>query len=71
MYSAQEHDPIIDYITAAIKNDDTTAQVKDDYSGYNDIFDSLYQTYGRKVEIEFLHGIRAAPSTRWRRAPTR
>ena len=31
----RRHDPILDYITAAIKNDDTNAQVKDDLPGYD------------------------------------
>ena len=37
--SAQEHDPIIDYITAAIKNDDTTAQAKETYRATTAIFE--------------------------------
>ena len=56
VYVGEEHDPIIDFITAAIKNDDTTEQVKETYRGYDAIFGSLYQTYGRKVQIEFVQG---------------
>ncbi|TML92029.1 MAG: amino acid ABC transporter substrate-binding protein [Actinobacteria bacterium] len=56
VYLGEEHDPIIDFITAAIKNNDTTEQVKETYLGYDAIFGSLYQTYGRKVQIEFVQG---------------
>ena len=65
-----EQDAILDYITAAIKNEDTTEQVKETFRGYDEIFGDLYQTYGRKVEIEFVQA-RAPSSTRWRRGPMR
>jgi hypothetical protein len=54
VYIAQENDVVLDYITQAIKNDDTNAQVKETYQGYTDMFNALYQTYGRKVELEFI-----------------
>ena len=54
VYVAQEDDPVINYITQAINNDDTNAQVKDTYQGYADMFNEMYQTYGRKVELEFI-----------------
>jgi hypothetical protein len=56
VYLNAEQDPILEYITAAIKNDDTTEQVKETYRGYDAIFGDLYQTYGRKVELEFVQG---------------
>src|SRR5207245_9091698 len=57
VYLTEEHDPIIDYITAAIKNNDTTEQVKETYHGHDDIFGSPYQTYGHKVQIEFAQAM--------------
>lgn len=54
VYISQEEDPIIAYITQAIDNDDTNAQVKETFEGYTEMFNELYQTYGRKVEISFI-----------------
>jgi hypothetical protein len=54
VYVAPESDVILDFITAAIANDDTNAQVEETISGYTQMFQDLYQTYGRTVEIEFL-----------------
>ena len=54
VYLTAEEDAILEYITAAIKNEDTTEQVKETFLGYDAIFGSLYQTYGRNVEIEFV-----------------
>jgi hypothetical protein len=54
VYVAQESDAVLDYITQAINNNDTNAQVKATYQGYVDMFNSLYQTYGRKVVIKFI-----------------
>ena len=54
VYLGAEQDPILEFITAAIKNEDTTEQVKETFLGYDEIFGSLYQTYGRDVEIEFV-----------------
>jgi hypothetical protein len=56
VYLNAETDPILDYITSAIRNDDTTEQVKQTFRDFDEIFGSLYQTYGRKVEIEFVQG---------------
>ena len=41
------------------RNDDTNAQVGRDLQGYADMFNAIYQTYGRTVELEFLDGLRA------------
>jgi len=54
IYVAQEHDAVIDYITAAIKNDDTNAQIKATAQGYVDMYNRLYQFYGRKLKVQFL-----------------
>lgn len=56
VYVAPDSDPALDYITAAIKNEDSPQDVKDTYQGYADLFNATYQTYGRKVELQFLDG---------------
>jgi hypothetical protein len=56
VYVAPDVDPALDYITAAIHNDDTPQQVKETYQGYVDMFNATYQTYGRKVVLKFLDG---------------
>lgn len=55
-YVAMEDDPIIDYITQAIANDDTVAQASETLQGYNELFNAMYQLYGRQVEMEILVG---------------
>lgn len=54
IYVSPDTDPIIEYITAAIKNEDTNDQVKETWQGYADMFNALYQTYGRKIDVKFL-----------------
>lgn len=56
VYVAPEKDPILDFITAAIANNDTNQQVEDTYTGYTNLFQRYYQTYGRKVQLKFLQG---------------
>ena len=56
VYLAPEQDAVLDFITAAIANDDTNEQVRETYLGYAELFERTYQTYGRRVEIEFLEG---------------
>lgn len=56
VYLAPENDPVIDFITMPIKNDDTNAQAEATYRGYTELFQAMYQTYGRKVELKFLTG---------------
>lgn len=54
VYQAQEDDAVLEFITQAIANEDTNAQVADTYEGYTELFNDFYQTYGRTVELEFL-----------------
>ena len=56
VYLAPEQDAVLDFITAAIANDDTNEQVRATYEGYVELFNATYQTYGRTVELEFLEG---------------
>ncbi len=58
VYIAPDTDPVLDFITAAISNDDTGAQAKQTYQDYTDMINALYQTYGRKVELKFLDALR-------------
>jgi len=54
VYVAPDTDAVIDYITAAIENNDTGDQVEQTYTGYNALYQAMYQTYGRKVNLKFL-----------------
>ena len=56
VYLSPDSDPILDFITAAISNDDTAAQAQQTYQDYTDMMNALYQTYGRKVVLKFLNG---------------
>jgi len=56
VYLAPDTDPIIDFITAPIKNNDTAATDQATYEGYTQMFNEYFQTYGRKVVLKFLHG---------------
>jgi len=50
-YQGPDNDPIIAYITDAIKADDTNAQEFDTVSNLLPYFERYYEFYGRKVEI--------------------
>ena len=54
VYQAPETDVVLDFITAAIANDDTNAQAQETTQGYVDLLNATYQTYGREVELVFL-----------------
>ncbi|HET7721278.1 MAG TPA: ABC transporter substrate-binding protein, partial [Acidimicrobiales bacterium] len=56
VYVAPEQDAVLDFITAAIANDDTNEQVEATYEGYVELLNATYQTYGRQVELVFLDG---------------
>ncbi len=53
-YVAPENDAVLDFVTAAIANDDTNAQAIETFAGYVEMFQRHFQTYGRTVEVEFL-----------------
>ena len=59
-YVSPEDDPVIDYVTQAIANDDTVEQVSETFQGYVDIFNRTNQLYGRQVDLEILVGSGAA-----------
>jgi hypothetical protein len=56
VYVAPETDPILDYITAAIDNDDTNPQEQATFEGFTALFQATYQTYGRQVNLIFMNG---------------
>lgn len=56
VYLTPENDPVYSFITGPINNDDTNEQVRETFQTYTDMFNEIYQTYGRKVVLEFLTG---------------
>jgi hypothetical protein len=56
IYLAPDDDPILDFILGSIQNDDTAADVRETYEGLTEMFNDLYQTYGRTVEPVFIEG---------------
>lgn len=54
-YSAPANDPVLDFITGPIKNDDTPEQIQQTVLGFADLFGSYYQTYGRTVDIKVVN----------------
>ena len=50
-YQAQESDPVLNYITSAVKVEDTNAQVADTMKKWMEFYNYFYETYGRKVEL--------------------
>ena len=48
-YMGPDGDPIINYITDAVKVDDTNAQEKESIEGYIEYFQTYYEFYGRTI----------------------
>ena len=55
-YQSQQGDPVISYVTDAIKNDDTNAQYEESMRGYIKMYESVVETYGRHVELTVVVG---------------
>ena len=53
-YSAPETDPVLDFITGPIANDDTRAQIEETVDGFMELFGTYYQTYGRTVDLRIV-----------------
>lgn len=49
-YLGPDNDPIIDYITAAVKVDETNAQQEETIKGFINFFETYYELYGRKIK---------------------
>ena len=56
VYLSPDTDPVLDFITAPIKVDETADQIQATYEGYTKMYQTYYQTYGRTVQLKFLHG---------------
>jgi len=48
-YLGPDNDPIIDYITAAVRVDETNAQQEETIKGFINYFETYYELYGRKI----------------------
>lgn len=55
-YLGPDDDPIINYITAAIANDDTNADSEATLTTMRDYYEQFYELYGRTVDLEFFVG---------------
>jgi hypothetical protein len=53
IYLAPEADPVLDYITDAINNDDTNADIKDTITKHVEMLNTYYELYGRKIDVVF------------------
>lgn len=53
-YSAPDNDPVLDFITGPIANDDTQAQVEETVQGFMELFGTYYQSYGRTVDLKIV-----------------
>ena len=54
IYSAQDDDAVLDFVTAPIQNDDTAAESRQTVEGYVQLFNAYMQTYGRTVDYHFI-----------------
>jgi hypothetical protein len=53
VYLAPDADPVLDYITDAINNDDTRADVEDTITKHVEMLNTYYEFYGRKLVVEY------------------
>jgi len=53
---SQDSDPILDFLTSAITNDDTNADDEATLRGMLDYYHTYYETYGRTVELTVVEG---------------
>ena len=53
VYLGPDNDPIINYITDAISNDDTNEDVKDTITKHFQMLETYYETYGRSIDLQF------------------
>ncbi|MDX2381355.1 MAG: hypothetical protein QNM02_16535, partial [Acidimicrobiia bacterium] len=53
---AQDQDPILNFVTQAIVNDDTNADDEDTVRGMIEYSETYYETYGRNVELIVMEG---------------
>lgn len=55
-YSTPENDPVMDFITGPIQNDDTQSEIEETTQGFVELFGAHYQTYGRSVDLKVVRG---------------
>jgi len=55
-WTPQDNDPVMAYITDAIMNDDTNADVEDTLNKLIEYYETYYETYGRSVELTVMTG---------------
>ena len=55
-YLAAEGDPIINFITEAVRVDDTNAEEYETLLGLVEYFETFYETYGRKINLVLYEG---------------
>lgn len=53
VYLGPDDDPIINYITDAISNDDTSEDVKDTITKQFEMIETYYEFYGRSIDLQF------------------
>ncbi|MEE9414182.1 MAG: hypothetical protein V3V01_02785 [Acidimicrobiales bacterium] len=53
---SQDSDPILDFITSAISNDDTNADDEATMRGLIELYETYYETYGRKIDLVVMVG---------------
>ena len=55
-YQTPDVDPVIDFITSEIKVDDTNADEAATLTGFNEMYSKYFETYGRKIDLQFYTG---------------
>ncbi len=55
-YQTPETDPVIDFITREIQVDDTNEQNAETLRGFNEFYSKYFETYGRKIDLQFFTG---------------
>ena len=53
---SQDQDPILEFLTSAINNDDTNADDEATMRGLLEYYETYYETYGRDVELIVVEG---------------
>lgn len=53
IYQGPESDPILNYITDAISNDDTNEDVRETVYDWFDMLQTYYETYGRTINVQY------------------
>jgi hypothetical protein len=55
-YQTPDVYPVIDYITSEISVDDTNADDAATLNGFNEMYSKYFETYGRKIDLQFYTG---------------